>query len=1436
MAFDQSTRNRLQKFVSEARGILSEEFTRQLQATYGLDPKTGTVADVSSLTHLDNRQRQTAHILRETLAHYVAGTPGKGNQDRTRQSLDRIVREQAFTVLNRLAALRMAEARGFLLESIANGYSSKGFQLYKQLAGSALGETGDAYRNYLFSLFDEFSLDLAVLFDRHSAQGRLFPRESALLELLEQINHHEIEYLWAEDETIGWIYQYFNSQEERKKMRAESQAPRNSRELAVRNQFFTPRYVVEFLTDNTLGRIWYEMTQGDTGLTESCRYLVRRPTEIFLKQGEQAPEQAPEQTSEEEQASLSQEELLKQPVYIPFRQLKDPRSIRMLDPACGSMHFGLYAFDLFERIYLEAWQLETELGPDAFSRENGQQPLQTTFDSFEEFKLQIPKLIIEHNIHGVDIDPRAVQIAGLSLWQRAQRAWHQLGVKSQQRPQIKKSNIVCAEPMPGEKALLQEFTNKLNPPVLGQLLEVIFDKMQLAGEAGTLLKIEEEIQTAIAEAREQWQQQSGKNSMADMFQAEKDATIPQQNLGFDLRGIDDETFWDDAEYRILQALSDYADQAESHANQKRLFAEDAAKGFAFIDLCRKRFDVMLQNPPFGEAAIKSKTYVKKSYPSSSRDILQAFVERLLSLSDEGGIVGTLSARTGFFLGDSKHWRNNVVFQNRLSLFADLGLGVLDDALVEVAAYTIEKGDPKNSITYATRHLSTRRKETALFEDIEKINYSLGKGSNFVSFEQSLIGYIPDYTFAYWAPRNFINRYPSTATFKDAVGKVKQGIATADDFRFARLAWEVDRNSIGKDKRWVRFSKGGEYSPPYDDIHLLVDWGGGNQLRAFPGCYIRNEDSYYISGATYTVRTASAFAPKILPKDCIFSHNAQSWHHSDEKLVFASIAYMMCRVPQAFIELGVGGGDIATSGSAARRYTTAVIEGVPVKNIGAIKQEKNIKLIKCLLHSKINEISYDETSADFSKLFILQKGGSASEITAAVIKSKIEAKITALYSSYDLDNYVTELFTLDNTETNFVNSEVGVHPCSYDAPPNRGLLKELIQLDEESLINKAVELHGSKRYFTKKSFFVDRRLEILSHTLTASPKEIADELAETPQNFELRETVKSLISEAVGIHFGRWNIKNPAPNNRGPFEALPNVPPAGLDTATISNDYPVDINISGVSELSAPSGQGFLYAIKDIFEFAKGDHSESLIQECIEILGATDLYTYFANVNGFFSDHLSRYSKSRRQAPIYWPLQTPSGSYTLWVYYHRLNEQTLYTCVNDFVEPKLKSVTNNLNTLRNQSTRSRQDEKELACLTDLETELKNFRDELLRIAKFWKPNLNDGVQITAAPLWKLFQHKAWQKKLKQTWEKLEKGDYDWAHLACSIWPERVLRKCHQDRSLAIAHDVEDIFWHEVEVPVIRRGRDTGETKLEWQPKDLTDTELTELVNQTITGMK
>ncbi len=194
---------------------------------------------------------------------------------------------------------------------------------------------------------------------------------------------------------------------------------------------------------------------------------------------------------------------------------------------------------------------------------------------------------------------------------------------------------------------------------------------------------------------------------------------------------------------------------------------------------------------------------------------------------------------------------------------------------------------------------------------------------------------------------------------------------------------------------------------------------------------------------------------------------------------------------------------------------------------------------------------------------------------------------------------------------------------------------------------------------------------------------------------------------------------------------------------------------------------------------------------------------------FFPFHLQRYSKSRRKAPIYWPLPTASGSYTLWLYYPSLTSQTLYTAVNDFVEPKLRQVGQEADALRGKSTaRSRDEDRGLETLQILEQELIELRDTLLRIAPDYRPNHDDGVQITAAPLWKLFRHKPWQKLLKETWAKLEKGEYDWSHLAMAYWPDRVREKCKSDKSLAIAHDLEQLYVEPPPPPAKARGRRKG----------------------------
>ena len=630
MAFDDKTRNRLQKLVSDCRGLLSAEFAIQVQQTYGLDPNSGELTPLDRLSHLSDRERHTAQLLRDTLAHYLAGD----ENDNTNRiaAIDRIIREQAFTVLNRLAALLMMEARGLLLPAVSQGQQSQAFELYKMIAGSALGETGDAYRVFLFSLFDEFAQDLPALFDRFAPQGQLFPREPALMQLIDVLKHHEVAPLWAEDETIGWIYQYFNSKDERKKMREASQAPRNSRELAVRNQFFTPRYVVEFLVDNTLGRLWFNATGGHTGLRERCQYLLVKPDE--------AP-----------------------PAAV---KLRDPRTLKLLDPACGSMHFGLYAFDLFLEIYREAWDWEQAHGPGALDLSIRQadelRPLCQTYADADAFLRDVPRLIIEHNIHGVDIDPRAAQIASLALWLRAQRAWHEAGTKAKDRPAVGQGHVLAAVAPPAEKELRQRFMAQLDH-LDAELFEQTLFMLKGLPELGVLLQVERELPQLIRKVF---------GEHGSLF---KDADTEQ---------------WTKAETRLRAALTDFA-QAARASYQGRLFAQDALQGLRLIDLTREVFDVVVMNPPFGALCAGVKNQLTKAYPCSKNDLVAIFVERGLALLRSHGLLGAITSRTCFFLSRYQPWREQVVLtKGRPTLVADLGHGVMDDAMVEAAAYVLEK--------------------------------------------------------------------------------------------------------------------------------------------------------------------------------------------------------------------------------------------------------------------------------------------------------------------------------------------------------------------------------------------------------------------------------------------------------------------------------------------------------------------------------------------------------------------------------------------------------------------------------------------------------------------------------------------------------------------------------------------------------------------------
>ncbi len=1128
---DKSLRNTLRNTVTQCRRLLEEAIAELLQGQFGLH-LDGQIEDAAGLSHLSEEDREYRAQVLVHLAHIEAGsqtadrrppTTKKSQSPISREAVTQLIREVAFTHLNRLAAYKMMETRGLIRESVSRGLKSQGFLFY--LADHPEDETlwsggqpERAYRHFLTWLGGTLSQEIGVLFSPDDPANRLLPPQRVLDQTLDRLNSADLAAIWAEDETIGWIYQYFTPKELRDQARSESQAPRNSYELAFRNQFYTPRYVVQFLTDNTLGRIWYEMTQGDTALKEICPYLVRRPIEIFLDDPDEYlprgcrdwvhqvrrgdfsnlpddPTEAElaaislafngydvaerwggygdllswandqlhrfEQTGslptssldlwlilfafqrgwriitgsgpasqefldlwrraylawkkaiQADNSTLSQEELLRQPVYIPHRKIKDPRELKLLDPACGSMHFGLYAFDLFEVIYEEAWA-KGVIAPEDFGYRPAsvllhqtvkvnfqaspisnysskpldfadasvvitrrgdygdgveantpylvasttrfrvpfdfkvalaefdyQQALKTGwFDErageemvrqtgaflFDElpavsqdeawlnFRREIPRLIIEHNLHGIDIDPRAVQIASLALWLRAVSSdkWvvtsdkgsvtsdkgsvtsdkgsvtsdkgsvasdkplvtRHSSLATRHSPLVTKMNLVCAEPMPGNAALLDEFTADLQPPLLGQLLRAIVGKMELAGEAGSLLKIEEEIDDALAAAKKQWLA-GPKPEQLSFFPQEK---TPEQLSMFDLTGISDEQFWEEAEGRLLAALRDYAEQAdpslplggtEGGRLARRLFADDTARGFAFIDLCRQHFDVVLMNPPFGEGSKPAKAYIEQSYPRSKNDVYAVFVERWLERLISDGRLGAITSRTGFFLSSFRRWREEILLESAWpAVLADLGYGVLDTAMVETAAYCLSAQVNGESLFF--RLLADADKAAALRDQTLKVSETFRVSPPTYAVDPVFFRQVPGSPFAYWVSERVRRLFQELPPFEGEGRTVRVGLQTGDDFRFVRCWWEVPPTQIVTGsagttptdfrqqtftKRWVPFAKGGAFSPYYADLHLVVNWArDGEELRNFDRSVIRNEVSYFYPGLTWAYRT------------------------------------------------------------------------------------------------------------------------------------------------------------------------------------------------------------------------------------------------------------------------------------------------------------------------------------------------------------------------------------------------------------------------------------------------------------------------------------------------------------------------------------------------------------------------------------------------------
>jgi hypothetical protein len=943
----------------------------------------------------------------------------------------------------------------------------------------------------------------------------------------------------------------------------------------------------------------------------------------------------------------------------------------------------LYCFDLLLTIYEEAYG-DPDLGP----------ALKQDYQKPEDFRRDVPRLILAHNLHGIDIDLRCSQIAALAVWLRCQRAYQEMGLKKH-RPEITRSNFVCAEPMPGEEEMLKEFVGQLEPKLLGQVVEVVFDNMKLAGEAGSLLKIEDEIRGAVSKAKQQWAREftratdrKGQPLLFTETEIDRIHGGSHQDALFDLTDITDVQFFERAETEVIKALQQYSEKAHNGQRlQRRLFTKDAVRGFAFVDVCQKRYDVILMNPPFGEASKNSRSYLYTALPSATQDILAAFIERSIPLLTPSGLLGTITNRLILVKDLLEAWREDHILGSisGVQAFADLGYGVLDEAVVEAAAYILQRGYTERSKNACFLTVLDRSdKQQALLQLVSAIQIGTPSERCFLH-DPSVFVALPKKRIAYWCSEGWLSSFSSLPQAREFGVTAKKGLETGRDFDLLRLYWEVSPSLLSPLDRWTSYSKGGPYRPLHSDVHLVFDWSRKHEARR-----TSNSDLYGKPGVTYTERTTSNLSARLLPSNSLFSPKGPGIFDEHSDAPWGMLGWLSSSVAVFYLELLVGGGDSSAAGTAARDFSPTLVEMMPVpRSFRSLLSD--IASAAHEMHNGLARFRHSETSWRFSGTTVA--GNSLAESARLRFTAYEGAVLDALRTFREIDEVIIRAYELTSAQKNDVTVYLGrPYPRNEKISPEQvELIKHTFTQATAPTDEEAEDDEIQSRAVKKLSFIADPRYETTSVRIGVAPEAIAgcrQALGLFPENGAVKEAL-DLLSFAIGVSFGRWDVRvasgQTAARHMDPFDANPRCPPAMLQTdagvpaTEMPCDYPVRVNWDGILADDPDHDADIVRQVRCAVDAIWKDRADAIETEACELLKAKSLRDYFrrGGKGGFWEDHVSRYSKSRRKAPIYWLLQSSRRNYALWLYLHRLDKDLLFKALVNYVEPKIRLETDRL---------------------------------------------------------------------------------------------------------------------------------------------------------------
>lgn len=914
-----------------------------------------------------------------------------------------IVDDYAFTLFNRLICMKVLESHGLYPEMVTQRqqHSGKSYAHYMWLEtnGHYSSVPFEGLEKYLSWQFEQLSSEcdlFAVSIPLHMVPTATFCKE--IIDLINAVDEDDQigNDIWKQGNILSQIYEIYNNSK-KAALKASGDKVEYDK-VHVQSQIYTPEWVVQFLVDNSLGKLYLEM-YPDSDIKNQHK-IIGDFSEVT-------------------------------------REKKPLDEIRIIDPCVGSGNFLLYCFDLLYEMYMD--QIDN-YGADYSKR-------------------KVPELIIERNLHGIDLDERAVQLTKVGLFIKAKT--------KRSSVHINHYNIVSASfHLPEYSEIGTLFDVQYFSKQFSDLLKDVWGDLQQAYKFGSLLRIDEKFEDVKKTLKE------------DIGDAQLSLFTYEKAAEFDLF---EKSFYE----KLGDAISKFAID-----DKKKFFAEAASNALTYLRIVTDKYDIVTSNPPYTDSAAFSNTklgvFIEENYKkpyNCTTNLYACFIWRNLEFASNNGYVAMIHPHTFMNIDTFKDIRRLLLSKGEIKCLVDYGLdrvnlfgpGILLDAVWQI----IQKRNPDENTAYyfnITENQQEKYKQGSFEECVADV--ISGKQNKRVSKINPLaFKDIEGMPFMFNISEGLRNKFEEVS-IEGAGIKVAQGIATSANDRFVRLWWEINDKYMNPSRdKWYRYAKGGPYCKWFGNNWAMLNWeSDGRDLRAFSKAVLRNQDYYLKRGITYTGSGSKGTTFRLHEENSLFDVGGSCIFPTGS---FSNLEYI-----------------IAFLNSRLSFYLIDCLNPTVNTQVGDLKRVPFVRPSKekeglisgyagsCIEKKKNIDEKYILNGAKQSPI-VVEKN-----VTAALnslIADEIESYVEILIEEWIIDHEINDIYELDESDTTRMEEKMGV--CAASIPVYKKAVESYIQ--NESLSDSVISILNELKSTDMSSTEIEETIKLIQNILYSKNNEIED---------------------------------------------------------------------------------------------------------------------------------------------------------------------------------------------------------------------------------------------------------------------------------------------------------------------------------------------------------